>query len=130
MCKTNYDLDPAHYVSIPSFAWDACLRLTGIELELLQDPEDYQFFEQGMRGGIAVISGEGALVDGTVLANLKLEGAGVDRVRIGTSRTGGGDIEGTGAAGRVGAPDPETGQKTSCDSTGAEAIDSSASRTA
>ena len=30
-----YVLDPAHFVSLPGLAWQACLKKTNIELELL-----------------------------------------------------------------------------------------------
>ena len=36
---TNYGLDPAHYLTIPSLTWDACLKFTNVELELITDPE-------------------------------------------------------------------------------------------
>ena len=52
----TYDLDPAHYVTTPSLAWDACLKYTDIVLELITDPEIHVFVESGMRGGISVIS--------------------------------------------------------------------------
>jgi len=52
----TYGLDPAHYLTTPSLTWDACLKYTGIELELITDPEIFLFFESGMRGGISVIS--------------------------------------------------------------------------
>ena len=32
-----YELDPAHFVSLPGLAWQACLKKTNIELELLFD---------------------------------------------------------------------------------------------
>ena len=51
-----YQLDPAHYWTIPSFAWDAFLLKSGVELELLQDADMYTFFEDGIRGGISMIS--------------------------------------------------------------------------
>ena len=35
--KEYYNLDPAHYFSCPSFAWDAMLKMTGIYLELITD---------------------------------------------------------------------------------------------
>ena len=36
-CLENYKLDPAHFVSLPGLAWQACLKKTNIELELLAD---------------------------------------------------------------------------------------------
>ena len=33
----SYDLDPAHYFTLPSFTWDAMLKYTGVRLELLTD---------------------------------------------------------------------------------------------
>ena len=51
----NYGLDPVHYITLPSFAFDAMLKYTGVELELLTDPDMYMFFEDSMRGGISVI---------------------------------------------------------------------------
>jgi hypothetical protein len=53
---TNYRLDSAHYLTTPSLTWDACLKYTKVELELITDPEIFLFFESAMRGGISVIS--------------------------------------------------------------------------
>ena len=36
-CLENYELDPAHFVSLPGLAWQACLKKTNLELELLTD---------------------------------------------------------------------------------------------
>ena len=33
-CIEIYQLDPSHFLSAPGFAWEACLKKTGIELEL------------------------------------------------------------------------------------------------
>jgi hypothetical protein len=52
----TYGLDPAHYLTTPSLTWDACLRHTNVDLELITDPEMFLFFESAMRGGISVIS--------------------------------------------------------------------------
>ena len=52
---THYGLDPAHYLTTPSLTWDACLKYTKAELELITDPELFLFFESGMRGGMLVI---------------------------------------------------------------------------
>ena len=37
VCMNNYGLDPAHFYTAPGLAWKACLKKTGIRLELLQD---------------------------------------------------------------------------------------------
>ena len=36
-CLKNYELDPAHFVSLPGLAWQACLKKTNVEIELLTD---------------------------------------------------------------------------------------------
>ena len=56
ICLANYGLDPAHYFTAPGLAWDACLKMTGVVLELLPDVEMMLFFERLSRGGISMIS--------------------------------------------------------------------------
>ena len=53
VCLNNYGLDPAHFYTAPRLAWKACLKKTGIRLELLLDPDMLLMFERGIRGGIA-----------------------------------------------------------------------------
>ena len=48
----HYKLDPAHFYTSPGLAWKACLKHTGIKLELLTDPDMLLMFEWGIRGGI------------------------------------------------------------------------------
>ena len=36
-CIKVYELDPAHFLSAPGLAWQACLKKTNIKLELLTD---------------------------------------------------------------------------------------------
>ena len=36
-CIEIYELDPAHFLSAPGLAWQACLKKTGVKLELLTD---------------------------------------------------------------------------------------------
>ena len=55
-CLHHYKLDPAHYYTSPGLAWDACLKTTGQNLELLHDYDMLMMFEQGIRGGITHIS--------------------------------------------------------------------------
>ena len=51
-CLKHYSLDPAHFYTAPGLAWKACLKCTGIKLELLTDPEMLPMFEWGIRGRI------------------------------------------------------------------------------
>ena len=55
-CLHHYKLDPAHYYTSPGLAWDACLKTTGQQLQLLHDYDMLMMFEQGIRGGITHIS--------------------------------------------------------------------------
>ena len=48
----EYKLDPAHFLSLPGLAWQACLKKTNIELELLTDYDMLLMVEEGIRGGI------------------------------------------------------------------------------
>ena len=51
-CLKNYELDPTHFVSLPGLAWQACLKKTNVELELLTDYDMLLMVEEGIRGGI------------------------------------------------------------------------------
>ena len=51
-CMKNYELDPAHFVSLPGLAWQACLKKTDVVLELLTDYDMLLMIEEGIRGGI------------------------------------------------------------------------------
>ena len=52
MCLKEYELDPAHFLSLPRLAWQACLKKANIELELLTDYDMLLMVEEGIRGGI------------------------------------------------------------------------------
>ena len=52
MCLKEYELDPAHFLSLPGLAWQACLKKTNVELELLTDYGMLLMVEEGIRGGI------------------------------------------------------------------------------
>ena len=56
MCMDFYGLEPCHYFSAPGLAWDACLKLSGVKLELLDNEQMFSFIERGIRGGISQIS--------------------------------------------------------------------------
>ena len=51
-CIKTYELDPAHFISLPGLAWQACLKKRGVELELLTDYDMLLMIEEGTRGGI------------------------------------------------------------------------------
>ena len=55
-CLKHYKLDPAHYYTSPGLAWDACLKETGQQLELLHDYDMLMMFERGVRGGMTHIA--------------------------------------------------------------------------
>ena len=52
MCIKEYELDAAHFLSLPGLAWQACLKTTNIEFELLTDYNMLLMVEEGIRGGI------------------------------------------------------------------------------
>lgn len=49
-------LDPTHYYTSPGLSWDAVLKETGVQLELLTDVDMHLFIEQGTRRGISMVS--------------------------------------------------------------------------
>ena len=52
MCLDIYGLDPVYFVSAPGLAWQACLKKTGVKLELITDYDMLLMIEKGIRGGI------------------------------------------------------------------------------
>ena len=51
-CLKVYELDLAHFLSLPGLAWQACLKKTSIEFELLTDYDMLLMVEEGIRSGI------------------------------------------------------------------------------
>ena len=51
-CIKEYELDPAHFLSLPGLAWQPSLKKTGVELELLTDYDMLLMIEEGIRVGI------------------------------------------------------------------------------
>ena len=52
VCMKKYGLDPSYYVTAAHLANDAMLKVTGVNIELLIDPDMYLFFEESKRGGV------------------------------------------------------------------------------
>ena len=51
-CIEIYGLDPAHFLSAPGLAWQACLKKTKVKLELLTDIGMLLMVKKGTRSRI------------------------------------------------------------------------------
>ena len=52
ICLEIYQLDPVYFASAPGLAWQACLKKTGVKLELITDYDMILMIEKSVRGGI------------------------------------------------------------------------------
>jgi len=54
-CIASYGLDPAYYYTLPGFTWNAMLKHTRINFELLTDIDMVMFVhvKRGIRGGLS-----------------------------------------------------------------------------
>ena len=48
----TYKLDPVYFLSLSRFAWKACLKHSGLKLELISDIDMLLILEEGIKGGI------------------------------------------------------------------------------
>ena len=55
MTFRKYGIEVCHSVSASSLTWCQALKYTGAEVELISDPNMYQFFERQKRGGLACV---------------------------------------------------------------------------
>ena len=56
VCYKMYNLDCEYYYTSPGLSFDAMLKYTKQELELITDLDQYLFVENGIRGGVSQIS--------------------------------------------------------------------------
>jgi len=56
-CVASYGFDPAYYYTLLRFTWDAMLKHTGINFELLTDIDMAMFVERDIRGSLSQYSG-------------------------------------------------------------------------
>ena len=54
-CMSYCKLDPANYLTCPSLAWDAMLKMTKIELEQISDIRILDIIERQKRGGLCFV---------------------------------------------------------------------------
>ena len=52
ICLNYHGIDPAYYLTLPNFAWNAFLHLIIIKLEQIHRKEIYEIIEKGLRGGM------------------------------------------------------------------------------
>ena len=52
MCLNYYGLDPAYYLTLPNYSWNAFLSLTEVILQQIHIKEMYEMIENGLRGGM------------------------------------------------------------------------------
>ena len=69
LCLKNYKLDPAYYFTAPGLFYDACLEKTSINLELIRDPNIHLMLENGIRGGISMITHRHSIANNKYMEN-------------------------------------------------------------
>lgn len=69
LCLDVYKLDPVHYYTLPGLSFDAMLKMTNVNLELLTDIDMLHFFKNGIRGGVSMCSGRKAIANNRFLEN-------------------------------------------------------------
>ena len=55
LCLKVYQLDPAYFVSAPSFSFESMLKIAKAKLELYTDRDMLLMAEKGIRGGITQV---------------------------------------------------------------------------
>ena len=52
---SQFQLDPAHFVSSPGLSWSAMLKMTKVKLQLLAEIDMLNFVARGQHGGVSFI---------------------------------------------------------------------------
>jgi len=70
---SQLQLDPAHYVTLPSLSWSAALKVTNVNLELIDDIDMHLFVEKAMLGGYSAVVEHFAKANNKYLKNYEAE---------------------------------------------------------
>lgn len=69
----TYELDPTQFLTAPSLSWDAMMKYTKVELELIQDIDILNFIRGGIRGGICQCNVRKAIANNKFVPNFDPE---------------------------------------------------------
>ena len=58
ICLKYYEIDPAYCYSAPGLSWNAGLKYTGIELDVITDIDMLNMWRDGIRGGFSGVLGQ------------------------------------------------------------------------
>ena len=67
LCLKEYQLDPVYFVSTPSLAFEAMLKITKAKIELFTDINMVLMTEKGMRGGLTQVVKKHAIANNKYL---------------------------------------------------------------
>ena len=55
VCLKAYNFDSCHFYTSSGLAWQACLKMTNVGLEVLTNPDVYLVIKEGLHGEISMI---------------------------------------------------------------------------
>lgn len=62
--KTHFELDPCHFISLPSYGFNCMLLMTGVSIEAISDYEVLTFLKSNIRGGFSFVNTRKAIPQG------------------------------------------------------------------
>ncbi|GFT69151.1 uncharacterized protein TNCV_2566081 [Trichonephila clavipes] len=64
----TYQLDPSHFITSAQLTWNAGLKISEVDLQLLGDVNEYLWFEKSMRGGVCLLGWRHAIANNPYIA--------------------------------------------------------------
>lgn len=65
----DYCIHPCYFHSLPGFAWNAMLKVTGVLLQLLKNIFQHLFVESGNRGGVVMVFNRQAVANNPLVSD-------------------------------------------------------------